>query len=265
MANPLDDALRSLQAPQEERSQPDNAARNAAIINQFNHANVAERVAKNRAHVSPPNYDALMQKLHGIDALLVQGNMVPPERMSPTTLKMAQTAQAIGKHDLAYNILNEENRKLLSRDAIGGSPLSTSAWERLRDNAGRQAVSRHHVEEAQDTGPVKFPGGMMRQQETSQVMASPTAKDDLYRIGVESFDRQFGKHKHYLVEDALPPNPGTAPIPPTNPAASLTPAPSMAPGLESIIHNAGAIGQQQQQGSPIVPPPQFAKALGVES
>ncbi len=249
-------ALASLQSPQE--APDDRAAKNAAIINQFNHSNAHERVARNRARVNPPNYDALIQKLHGVDAELMSGRMADQSRFDPQLLKLAQTAQMTGKPDLAYHILSEENRRILSRDAVGGSPLSTMAWEKLRHNAGIQALQRHGGEEEQ-------------QGALGMAMNAPTAKDDLYRLGVESFDKQFGKHKHYLVQDDLSPTrPTPQARPPTLPPAGMqgsggSAGSALPPGIESVIHNAGVIGQQQQQGSPTVPPDQFAQKLGVES
>lgn len=266
----MQNALSSLQSPQDDASASDRALKNAALINQFNHANAHERMTRNQSKMTPPNYDALIQKMHGIDAKLMSGKMTDKSRFDPSIIKLAQTAQMIGKPDLAYNILNEANRRIVSRDEIGGAPLSSMAWEKLRDYAGQKAVNQHGAEESSDTGPVSFPGGEMRQQQQmlQKVSASPTSKDDLYRIGVESFDRQFAKHKHYLVHDDLPPNFGMAPpqkdLSPQNPPPAA--APVVPPGLESIVHNAGVIGQQQQQGAPVASPTQFEQAMGgVES
>lgn len=255
MSNNLEGALASLQSPQERPD--DRAAKNAAIINAFNHSNAHERMTRNQARVNPPNYDALIQKLHGVDAELLSGRMADQSRFDPQLLRLAQTAQMTGKPDLAYHILNEENRRILSRDAIGGSPLSTMAWEKLRHNAGVQALQRH--------------GGEDEQGELGQAMGAPTAKDDLYRLGVESFDKQFGKHKHYLVHDDLSPNRPTPqtqqPIaPPMSQQGSGASAGSaLPPGIESVVHNAAVIGQQQQQGAPAMAPDQFAQKLGAES
>lgn len=225
MASPFDDALRSLQTPQQQAA-PDAgmAAKNAAIINQYNHSNAHERARRNAQRITPPNHDALMQKLGTIDALLMQGQMVDQSRFKPETLKLAETAQMTGKPNLAYQILNEENRKLLSRDAIGGAPLSTMAWEKLRDHAGHQAINRHSSDLSGDQ---------------SSPYGQSDAKDQLYRIGVDSFDKTFGKHKRYLVEDNLSPT-GMAPgvtnqsprlSPPRAPAVEGAPMPQNNPPM----------------------------------
>jgi hypothetical protein len=218
MSNPIDDALQSLQAPQQQQApNSDMLARNAAIINQFNHSNAHERARKNAERMAPPNYDALMQKLGSIDALQMRRAPVDSGRFNPAVLKLANTAYKVGNPDLAGNILEEEEKKIRARDAIGGAPLSTMAWDKLRDNAGQQAV-RRHADPADNTGPL------------GEAMAKPGANDDLYRIGVDSFDRLYGKHKKYLVEDNLSPTGMAPPAQPQSPRLSPPPA---APAVES--------------------------------
>lgn len=167
----------------------------------------------------PPDPAQLIDKMHGIDAAMLSGQTADMKRMNPQILSQAQQLQqqaqmAMSKGDSAgaqalgaraYSLISNENHRLLARDIVGGQAMTSADWDRLRDSAGKAAVSRHTGLDASEDGPVTSQSANVRQADLQGALGAPDAQKSLYDMGTNAFDQQFGKHKAFLVEDPPPP------------------------------------------------------------
>jgi hypothetical protein len=246
MADPLD----QLQNPEEQQ------ADNVHLINQFNHANPDSRNEANAfASGAHQEFDDRIKKLHGIEGRIILGEMAPIEQFDPDVMKKVQWAQSVGQMPVAYNLMSDENHKVLARNQMGGT-MSPDEWTTLRDYYGRKNAATIGSSSSTNTGPISFPNGAARQQELAMAIASPDSKQAAYEDGIRAFDNLFGKFKPYLVAE-----PKQATMPHTVEEGK----PAFKPHEDAIVklmRKAAIIGQQQQAGGPTLSPDEFNKMIG---
>lgn len=251
-----DAALEQMQNPQA-ASQP---ADNLAVINQFNRADPQKRAVANSFGAGQlKDYDDRLNRLHGIDARLLAGEVAPVDQLDPNILRQAQMAKAAGQLPMAYNLLQEENHKHIARSQYGGA-MSPEEWDSLRDYAGRKAAA--HAAGAPSSMPTEsaplVTGTPDRSSMLSAAMQSPDAKQALYQSGIDAFDRILGHHKKYLVE--YPKMPKKAPVAQGGAPVQLAPHEN---AIVQLMKKVGTIAEQQQQGAPPVAAQDFAQQIGI--